>query len=84
MAEKTDVQPSGITCTEATTGTIADLVRESLAPNTRAAYLADLAHFENWGGRIPAEPGTIAAYLASHADTLSVATLIHVARSLRA
>ena len=54
---------------------IADLVRESLAPNTRAAYLADLAHFENWGGRIPAEPETVAAYLATHADTLSVATL---------
>lgn len=26
---------------------IADFVRESLAPNTRAAYLSDLAHFEN-------------------------------------
>jgi hypothetical protein len=54
---------------------IADLVRESLAPNTRTAYLADLAHFENWGGRIPAEPETVAAYLATHADALSVATL---------
>jgi integrase len=54
---------------------IADLVRESLAPNTRAAYLADLAHFEKWGGRIPAEPETVAAYLATHADALSVATL---------
>ncbi|WP_426527877.1 hypothetical protein [Bradyrhizobium sp. McL0615] len=54
---------------------IADLVRESLAPNTRAAYLADLAHFENWGGRIPAEPETVATYLAAHADVLSVATL---------
>jgi integrase len=74
MAEKTDA-PSAITCTEATTGTIADLVRESLAHNTRAAYLSDLAHFENWGGRIPAEPETVAAYLATHADVLSVATL---------
>ena len=44
---------------------IADFVRESLAPNTRAAYLADLAHFENWGGQIPAEPETVAAYLCS-------------------
>ena len=56
-------------------GIIADLVRESLAPNTRVAYLADLAHFENWGGRIPAEPETVAAYLATHADALSIATL---------
>jgi integrase len=54
---------------------IADFVRESLAPNTRVAYLADLVHFENWGGRIPAEPETVAAYLATHADALSVATL---------
>jgi site-specific recombinase XerD len=51
------------------------LVRESLAPNTQAAYLSDLAHFEKWGGRVPAEPETVAAYLATHADTLSVATL---------
>ena len=54
---------------------VADLLQESLAPNTRSAYLADLAHFENWGGRIPADPETIAAYLATHSDTLSVATL---------
>ena len=54
---------------------IGDFVRESLAPNTRAAYLSDLAHFENWSGRIPAEPESVAAYLAAHADTLSVATL---------
>jgi hypothetical protein len=73
--EKPDVQPSAVVCTEEAAGAIADLVRESLAPNTRAAYLADLAHFENWGGRIPAEPETVAAYLATHANALSVATL---------
>ena len=67
--------PIAVVCTEEATGAIADLVRESLAPNTRAAYLADLAHFEGWGGRLPAEPETVAAYLATHADALSVATL---------
>ena len=75
MAEKADARPSAVVCTEEAAETIADLVRESLAPNTRAAYLSDLAHFENWGGRIPAEPETVAAYLATHADALSVATL---------
>jgi site-specific recombinase XerD len=50
-------------------------VRESLAGNTRRSYLSDLAHFESWGGRIPAAPETIAEYLAAHADVLSVATL---------
>jgi integrase len=55
--------------------TVADYIRESLAENTRAAYLSDLAHFESWGGQIPTTPETIAEYLAAHADLLSVATL---------
>jgi site-specific recombinase XerD len=75
MVEKTDARPVAASCTEEAAGAIADLVRESLAPNTRTAYLSDLAHFEGWGGRIPAEPETVAAYLATHADALSVATL---------
>jgi Phage integrase, N-terminal SAM-like domain len=54
---------------------VADYVRESLAENTRVAYLSDLAHFESWGGQIPASPETIAEYLVAHADLLSVATL---------
>jgi hypothetical protein len=41
----------------------------------RIAYLSDLAHFENWSGRIPAAPEIIAEYLVAHADKLSVATL---------
>jgi site-specific recombinase XerD len=55
--------------------TVADYIRESLAENTRIAYLSDLAHFESWGGQIPAPPQTIAEYLVEHADVLSVATL---------
>ena len=54
---------------------MADYIRESLAENTRVAYLSDLAHFEIWGGRIPAAPETIAEYLVAHANVLSVATL---------
>src|ERR1700674_372373 len=55
--------------------TVADYIRESLAENTRVAYLSDLAHFETWGGRIPATPETIAEYLVAYANVLSVATL---------
>lgn len=55
---------------------VADLVRDSLAMNTRRAYLSDLAHFEGWGGHIPASDTLVAAYLAAHAETLSVATLV--------
>ena len=64
-----------INCTSAKPNTVADYIRESLAENTRVAYLSDLAHFERWGGVIPAAPETIAKYLVAHADILSVATL---------
>lgn len=71
--EKRGVEPFN-NCKEAAER-VADLLEQSLAPNTRSAYLTDLAHFEGWGGQLPAEPDTIAAYLAAHADVLSVATL---------
>jgi integrase len=70
---------------------VADLVENSISGNTRRAYQSDLTHFEGWGGRIPAAPGMVAAYLATHSETLSVATLVrrvatiskaHVARGL--
>jgi integrase len=50
-------------------------VRASLAENTRRAYLADLAHFEAWGGRIPATEEMLASYLAAHAGQLKTSTL---------
>jgi hypothetical protein len=42
---------------------VASLVRDSLADNTRRAYLSDLAHFETWGGQVPATDELIASYL---------------------
>lgn len=74
MAVHSDIL-SAINCTTAEPITVADYIRESLAENTRIAYLSDLAHFGSWGGQIPAAPETIAEYLAAHADVLSVATL---------
>jgi integrase len=53
-----------------------EYVRDSLATNTRRAYLSDLAEFERCGGSIPASPETLAAYLAARASTLAVATLV--------
>jgi site-specific recombinase XerD len=66
---------SAINATPELSEAVSSYVRESLSHNTRVAYLSDLAHFESWGGRIPAAPDTIAEYLAAHADVLSVATL---------
>src|SRR3982074_3625274 len=75
MAVQSAIEPSAINCTNSQPNTGADYIRESLAENTRVASLSDLAHFESWGGRIPAAPETIAEYLVAHADVHSVATL---------
>ena len=55
-------------------GEVAALIEASIADRTRRAYRTDLAHFADWGGRLPAEPAVVASYLAAHAATLSVAT----------
>jgi hypothetical protein len=55
---------------------VAALVEASLADNTRRAYRSDLAHFSARGGTLRAEPALVASYLAAHAETLSVATLV--------
>lgn len=52
-----------------------EFIRDSRAPNSRLAYASDLAQFCDWGGALPASPELVAAYLAAHADVLSVATL---------
>ncbi|MGD1038781.1 MAG: integrase [Roseiarcus sp.] len=64
------------TCTDETSDRVAALVENSIAENTRRAYRSDLAQFAAWGGQLPADPSTVASYLAAHAETLSVATLV--------
>jgi integrase len=59
-----------------------DYVRLSLSSNTRKAYLCDLDHFAAWGGVIPATPEIVASYLAEHAETLAVATLVRRVASI--
>src|SRR5947207_2258399 len=54
---------------------VASYVRDSLAETTRRPYQSELRHFELWGGSLPAPPETVAAYLAAHADRLTVTTL---------
>lgn len=49
----------------------------ALAENTYRSYRADLKHFKAAGGAIPCTAVRLAEYLASHAVTLSVATLQH-------
>jgi integrase len=47
----------------------------AFSDNTKRAYRGDLAHFEAWGGTVPATSAMIARYLADHAKKLSNATL---------
>ena len=55
--------------------TVKQYITAAFAPNTLRAYHADLAHFREWGGRIPATPSSVAKYLASQAGILSASTL---------
>ena len=50
-------------------------VQNADAANTRNAYQADLLHFTQWGGNLPASPQVVAAYLSAHAESLALATL---------
>lgn len=50
-------------------------LQAALSNNTRRAYQADLAHFINWGGTIPASQDCIANYLTACVGLLSPATL---------
>jgi len=54
---------------------VLDYLENNLSENTRRAYAADLKHFEEWGGVIPASEVMVANYLAAHAGKLTCATL---------
>jgi site-specific recombinase XerD len=50
-------------------------IEQALSDNTHKAFRNDMDHFFAWGGQFPATPDMIAAYLAHHAETYTVATL---------
>jgi integrase len=59
---------------------LADLVSNpyitaSTSDNTRKAYRSDMKHFERGGGRLPATPEVVIAYLQKYAETLNPRTL---------
>lgn len=60
---------------EALTDEATDLLRHSLAPATERALRGDLAHFQSWGGSLPATPATVCAYIGDHAGQHAVATI---------
>ena len=50
-------------------------VASAVADSTRRAYAADLRHFRDWGGRVPATPSMVARYLAAFAGKVKASTL---------
>lgn len=61
---------------------IMGLVQDSLAPNSRRAYAADLKRFLEWGGGVPSSDINIAEYLADHVDTHSTSSIVRWLTSL--
>jgi hypothetical protein len=62
MGQMGGPEPSAINCTDDLPEHVAGFVRDSLADNSRRAYLSDLAQFEAWGGSVPASPEILASY----------------------
>jgi integrase len=60
---------------ETQASTVSEFVANSLAENTRRAYVSDVDQFLAWGGSVPSPPTALATYLAAHAAKLSIATL---------
>jgi integrase len=54
---------------------IEDLLRHSLAANTIRAHQSDMQHYLGWGGKVPAAPSEVAAYIAAFAGKLAVSTI---------
>lgn len=50
-------------------------INAATADSTRQAYQTDIAHFEAWGGVLPASPAIIIAYLQQFAEQLNPRTL---------
>ena len=43
--------------------------------NTRRAYRSAIAHFQRWGGALPADEGMVIRYLLAYAQSLNARTL---------
>jgi len=50
-------------------------IKAATSENTRKAYQSDIKHFENNGGKLPANPHQIAMYLQQYAENLNPRTL---------
>ena len=74
------VQSIAIDCKATLDSMVQGYVEAGIAPATRRAYRSDLDRFAAWGGTVPSTDAQVAGYLAAHAGTLAVATLVRRTR----
>lgn len=70
-----DARPSRQSAEKPLSEPLRHFLSQSLSPNSKRAYAADLAHFRASGGQIPSAPEAVATYLAAMADTHATATI---------
>lgn len=58
-------------------------IHAATSSNTRRAYQADIRHFIQWGGLLPASSDLVMKYLERHATVLNPRTLVRKLTSLR-
>lgn len=61
---------------------VRELLRESLAANTRRGYASDLAGFARWGGSVPTDAATVSRYVAELSNTHSAASISRMLSAL--
>lgn len=61
---------------------VRELLRESLAANTRRGYSSDLAVFGRWGGVVPTDPATVTRFIADLSNTHAVASISRMLSAL--
>lgn len=75
LAHTLSVQNSENAATRSPRLSVDGYVAAARSAATTRGYAADVRHFKQWGGRIPASPAQVAEYLADMAASLKVATL---------
>lgn len=73
--DQTGGQVSEIDFTQELPEGVAAFVQQGLSENTKKAYLGDIEHFLEWGGKLPATDLLVASYLSDFARVLSAHTL---------
>lgn len=65
-----------VNCNGGAPNLVAEYIRQSLADNTKRAYLSDIRQFEAMAGPLPATDVVVATYIATEAARMNTSTLV--------